>query len=159
MACTIDQAVETLQRCDMLIVKTDPKTVPENSIPVPAVFGLKRSVYTAPGDRLALLAYSLSGSPLVKHDGTYVTDDDEFCPFVEPYDDVSINLAGHPDVADLPDIDWTRSCWVKTSKRWMLAPLVDELGITVVGTGVYGLGYETVDLVTFADVSAIPTLE
>lgn len=161
MSCTIDQAIETLKRCDLFVVKTRPEDVLNCSIPVPAVFGIKRSTYIDRNGRLALLAYSVSDAPLLRSDGATVTydDDEDFGPFVEPYDDVSINLMDHPDVTEPASVDWTRSCWIKASNYWMLMAITRVLHAIITDSCEYGLGHERAFLLTFDDVSAIPTLE
>ena len=74
---------------------------------------------------------------------------------IETYDDVTVNLDGHPDIGLVPDDP--QITWVRDRARPVLDKLI-ELGIAeIVGSVAYGLGPDTAWVVRI-DENKLPSI-
>lgn len=84
---------------------------------------------------------------------TFCVDDE--IGYVETYDDVTVNLDGHPDIGLVPDDP--QITWVRDRARPVLDKLID-LGIAeIVGSVAYGLGPDTAWVVRI-DENKLPSI-
>lgn len=96
------------------------------------------------------------GRYMTPHEGLAI---ETFCVdesgLIETYDDVTVNLDGHPDVGIVPDDP--QITWVRDRARPVLDKLI-ELGIAeIVGSVAYGLGPDTAWVVRI-DEAKLPSI-
>lgn len=106
----------------------------------PDELGLLRSTYVT-GDRLAIVVYSR----------------DEETDVIELYTDLTVNLIGNPEVVDYPNVDWSRTAWVRGSQNYLLDACVEAGIAEITATSCFGIGHETAYLVEF-DIEQIPEM-
>ena len=96
------------------------------------------------------------GRYMTPHEGLAI---ETFCVdesgLIETYDDVTVNLDGHPDVGIVPDDP--QITWVRDRARLVLDKLI-SLGIAeIVGSVAYGLGPDTAWVVRI-DEAKLPSI-
>ena len=74
---------------------------------------------------------------------------------IETYDDVTVNLDGHPDVGHVPDDP--QITWIRDRARPVLDKLIDLDIAEIVGSVTYGLGPDTAWVVRI-DETKLPSL-